>query len=128
MEKREKVSAIHSISTKVILLTIAVALLAGIGNLIGAAIKSSSVVSDITSDYILTVAEDGARAIDNIPSQIANDEEYANVMEGITLKGIDSAYAYLVDEDGTMLYHPTADKIGQPVENSVINDVVSQLA
>ena len=50
MEKREKVSAIHSISTKVILLTIAVALFAGIGNLIGAAIKSSSVVSEITSD------------------------------------------------------------------------------
>lgn len=128
MEKREKVSAIHSISTKVILLTIAVALFAGIGNLIGAAIKSSTVVSDLTSEYILTVAEDGARTIDNIPEQIADDEEYANVMQGITMKGVDSAYAYLVDEDGTMLYHPTADKIGQPVENAVINGVVSQLA
>ena len=44
------------------------------------------------------------------------------------MAGIDSAYAYLVSADGTMLYHPTADKIGQSVENTVIKGVVSELA
>ena len=43
------------------------------------------------------------------------------------MDGISSAYGYLVDSDGTMLYHPTADKIGKPVENEVVKGVVSQL-
>lgn len=128
MEKREKVSVFHSISTKVVVLTIVVALLAVCANLISAATKSSGVVSDLMSDYVLAIAETGARTIDRIPEEIANNEEYAGVMADITMTGIDSAYAYLVAQDGTMLYHPTADKIGQPVENEVINGVVEQLA
>lgn len=128
MEKREKVSVFHSISTKVVVLTIVVALLAVCANLISAATKSSGVVSDLMSDYVLAIAETGARTIDRIPEEIANNEEYAGVMADITMTGIDSAYAYLVAQDGTMLYHPTADEIGQPVENEVINGVVEQLA
>ena len=128
MEKREKVSVFHSISTKVVLLTIVVALLAVCANLISAATKSSGVVSDLMSDYVSAIVKMGARTIDSIPEEIANNEEYAGVMADITMTGIDSAYAYLVAQDGTMLYHPTADKIGQPVENEVINGVVEQLA
>ena len=43
------------------------------------------------------------------------------------MEGVPSAYGYLVDSDGTMLYHPTADKIGKAVENEVVKGVVSQL-
>ena len=43
------------------------------------------------------------------------------------MEGVSSAYGYLVDSDGTMLYHPTADKIGKSVENEVVKGVVSQL-
>ncbi len=38
-----------------------------------------------------------------------------------------SSYAYLVDEKGIMLYHPTAGKIGKPVENEQIQKVVAQV-
>lgn len=38
-----------------------------------------------------------------------------------------SSYAYLVDEKGVMLYHPTADKVGLPVENELINGVVNRV-
>ena len=38
-----------------------------------------------------------------------------------------SSYAYLVDEKGVMLYHPTADKVGLPVENELINGVVKRV-
>lgn len=40
---------------------------------------------------------------------------------------MDSAYMYVVQNDGTMLYHPTKEKVGQPVENAVIKGVVQQL-
>ena len=49
------------------------------------------------------------------------------VMQDMRMEGVPSAYGYLVDSDGTMLYHPTADKIGKAVENEVVKGVVSQL-
>lgn len=49
-------------------------------------------------------------------------------LEGVGLEGVESSYAYLVSGDGTMLYHPTRDKVGQPVENAVVKDVVAQIA
>ena len=128
MEKREKVSVIHSISAKVMFLTVVVVVLAVAGTLVSAAMGSSSVVSDLTSDYILTIAQMGARTIDNIPEELADTDEYAGVMADMKMNGVDSSYAYLVAEDGIMLYHPTADKIGQPVENAVVSGVVEQLA
>lgn len=56
---------------------------------------------------------------------------YSNLMEilcDVGLDGVDSSYAYLVAEDGTMLYHPTKEKAGQPVENEMVKSVVAQLA
>lgn len=38
-----------------------------------------------------------------------------------------SSYAYLVDEKGTMLYHPDKKKIGLPVENEQIKAVVERV-
>lgn len=56
--------------------------------------------------------------------------DYYNLSETIGeigLKGVESSYAYMVSEDGTMLYHPTKEKIGQPVENEVVKGIVEQL-
>lgn len=55
---------------------------------------------------------------------------YNNMQESIGdvgIRGVESSYAYLVAEDGTMLYHPTKEKAGQSVENEVVKAVVSQL-
>ncbi len=38
-----------------------------------------------------------------------------------------SSYAYLVDENGNVVYHPTASKIGKPVENAQIKGVVEKI-
>lgn len=48
-------------------------------------------------------------------------------LSDVGVKGVESSYAYLVSADGTMLYHPTRDKVGQPVENVVVKGVVEQL-
>ncbi len=39
----------------------------------------------------------------------------------------ESSYAYLVDDKGTMLFHPDKDKIGLPVENAQITSVVERI-
>ena len=60
--------------------------------------------------------------------KLKDPEALKNAFQNVGLDGIDSSYAYVVTADGTMQYHPTADKIGKPVENAVIKGVVAQMA
>ena len=55
-------------------------------------------------------------------------EEYNRLVGETTMSGIESFYIYVVSSDGTMLYHPTREKVGQPVENEVVKGLVAQLA
>ena len=48
-------------------------------------------------------------------------------LDGMKISGLDSSYFYLVDGNGTMIYHPTAEKVGQPVENAAVKDVISKI-
>ena len=41
--------------------------------------------------------------------------------------GLSSAYIYFVDNGGTMLYHPDESKIGNPVENAAVKELVAKL-
>lgn len=54
-------------------------------------------------------------------------EEYAELLKNAKLTGVESSYAYLVDMNGTMLYHPTEEKVGQSVENEVVKGVVADI-
>ena len=49
-----------------------------------------------------------------------NPEAAQDILQQLDIAGAKTAYAYLVGFDGTMLYHPTAEKIGQPVENDAV--------
>lgn len=55
-------------------------------------------------------------------------EEYTELVGDVKMEGIESSYIYVVSEDGTMLYHPTQEKVGQSVENEVVKGLVGQLA
>lgn len=127
MEKTEKVTFIHSISAKITLLTIIVVVLAVSGVMINAGIESKKAIGDVGANYVLSMAELSADVLDQIPADMVSEEEYAQLLGDVKMIGVESSYAYLVDSDGTMLYHPTADKIGQPVENEVVSGVVEKL-
>lgn len=55
-------------------------------------------------------------------------EDYNAVLSGVKVDGLDSSYAYIVTADGIMQYHPTQDKVGNPVENDVVKGLVAELA
>lgn len=54
-------------------------------------------------------------------------EGLQSMFANVKMAGMDSSYVYVVDGNGTMLMHPTASKVGQPVENEVVSGVVKQL-
>ena len=124
--KRKGVSFIHSISLKVALLSIGIVILSIIGSISSTNIKMERIMDQVYSSYILSMAEMEAVVVNNLP-EWADEELYRNVLGEIKMEGIESAYAYLVAEDGTMLYHPSADKIGEPVENEQVSNVVAML-
>lgn len=45
----------------------------------------------------------------------------------IKMKDIESSYCYVANADGTMLYHPVAEKVGEPVTNEVIQGVCAKM-
>ena len=53
--------------------------------------------------------------------------DYDQLIGEIEISGVAGSYAYMVSPDGTMLYHKTPEKIGQPVENAAVKGIVSDL-
>ncbi|MGN0484042.1 MAG: methyl-accepting chemotaxis protein [Lachnospiraceae bacterium] len=65
--------------------------------------------------------------IENNGNEMLGADRLDSMLGKITIEGIEGSYCYLVDSEGTMLYHPTADKIGKPVENEVVTGVVNKI-
>lgn len=52
---------------------------------------------------------------------------WEELVGGLDIMGMEGSYAYIVDREGTMCYHPTADKIGAPVENEAVKAAVAEI-
>ena len=127
MEAKEKVSFIHSITAKIMLMVVVMVSLSLMACISIANVRASATVNNVNENFILSLTESAAKTLDKIPAEVDFSTQCAAVMQDMRMEGVSSAYGYLVDSDGTMLYHPTADKIGKSVENEVVKGVVSQL-
>lgn len=92
--------------------------------------SSKKQITDSTKHTMVDVVNTTSKIMENEISNSGVDDldydGYANNLSDVKLEGMDSAYMYVVQNDGTMLYHPTKEKVGQPVENAVIKGVVQQ--
>ncbi len=127
-EKSKKTSIFHSISAYVCQLVFAIIILTMIGLLACMIPRTRQISTETNGKYFLSLAEMSAQTLDEMQKE-GDDENTADAkfLAGVQIEHVPSAYVYLVDTDGTMLYHPAADKIGKLVENSVVADVVEQL-
>lgn len=93
--------------------------------------SSKKQITDSVKHTMVDVVNTTSKIMDNEISNSGADDldydGYAEDLSGVKLEGMDSSYIYVVQNDGTMLYHPTKEKVGQPVENAVIKGVVQQL-
>lgn len=53
--------------------------------------------------------------------------EIATHFSDVSELHLDSSYIYFVDKDGTMLFHPDPEEVGNPVENEAVKKVVAEL-
>lgn len=125
MGKKKK--KIHSIKTKITALTIGIVVCVAALLLVVLISNGRKQIVNVTQNYLLDIAEAYGKELEGQEDKLSDPGYLANLLNGVGLQGISSSYAYLVDAEGTMLYHPTADKIGKSVENSVVKSLVQDL-
>ncbi len=126
-EKREhkKIPIFSSLKFKMVLiLIVATAVTAATLLLIMVPFSERQIKNEI-KNYMYDIAQSSCSILDTMSS--TDDAALKEYFQNVSVEGISSSYAYIVSSDGTMLYHPTAEKIGKSVENAVIKDVVSEL-
>lgn len=124
-----KTSFFHSISFKIMMLIIVCLAVTVSTVVILITRETKAAMTEQVQAYMLYVAESERNMVDVETGGIdATVAQYTAILENVKLEGMPSSYAYLVTKDGMMKYHPTADKIGKPVENSVVLGLVDELA
>ncbi|MCQ2535975.1 MAG: methyl-accepting chemotaxis protein [Lachnospiraceae bacterium] len=128
-----KKSIFDSLSFKVVAMGVIAVVISVVVVMIYSTSKAGETVHDINRKYLkdLTGAE-GITLTDELDAKgdelLSDVPELTAMFNGKGLDGVTSSYTYIVSADGTMLFHPTVDKIGSPVENEVVKKLVSDIA
>lgn len=131
-ERAGQVGLMQSVKTKMVLMVVAAMVVLGLMISLIFAVNVQNHLMDLNQNYLYDLAVaygiEVNDQIDVIGYNTATDyNNLARSLGEVRLADVESSYAYLVSEDGTMLYHPTKDKVGQPVENEVVKSVVERL-
>ncbi len=134
--KKQKTNFFHSMSFKV-------QLLLGIGVILAVCVMTMVTfpniqknIESVNQSYLLDEAKAYGYILETTQymkggnltaAEAFTYEQLLNTLGGISIDGCESSYAYLVDQNGTMLYHPDQTKVGQPVENVVVTGLVADL-
>lgn len=118
-------------ATKIIVMVILAVIVSNVICMVFILESSKKQITDSVKHTMVDVINTTSKIMENEISNSGVDDldydGYANNLSDVKLEGMDSAYMYVVQKDGTMLYHPTKEKVGQPVENAIIKGVVQQL-
>lgn len=129
--RQQKISFWHSMKTQFIavVLLVAAVIVTLYTVMIMPGVKSN--IRSIYSNYLLDLSISYGREMEDAMASNANllssTDDVQNILQQVQIEGAKTAYAYLVDFNGTMLYHPTAEKIGQPVENEAVKKMLTEI-
>ena len=120
-----------TLATKIILVVCAAVIVSNVFSIMFVLRGAQSQIRSSVKTTMMDMAESSDMLVENAMNTLNQDQltydAYAFLLKDVKIKNMDSSYVYLVNEDGTMLYHPTEEKVGQPVENVVVTGLVKQL-
>ena len=130
-EKKEKKSGLHSMRFNVVQLVLLSIIISVASLLIMIIPVADNAISTLAESYMRDVCDTCGLNVDaalNRSGNIILNQAYLETLIGdVRINDLDSSYAYVVGSDGTMIYHPDESKVGQPVENPAIKQVVADL-
>ena len=129
----KKVSALQSIKVKILLLVVLAIVASTLIGLLTSIPLMQKSVTGLVKDYMNDLAKITGQSLDKEIELAGRDkvmslDEISSILEGVYVESMSSSYAYIVGADGTMIYHPTADKIGKPVENDAVKQILQQVS
>ena len=134
MKRKTKDGAVgffHSMSFKVMLLAISAVLITSMYSYFAMIPRMQEMLRNNTQSQMESLTEAYAQILNSaiISGKIEEGgyDMYDSLLSKAGIAGVSSSYVYVVSEDGTMLYHPTKEKVGNAVENEVITGVVTDL-
>lgn len=130
-EKKEKKAVLHSMRFNVVQLVLLSIIISVVSLLIIVIPVADNAISTLAESYMRDVCDTCGLNVDaalNRSGNIILNQAYLETLIGdVCINNLDSSYAYVVGSDGTMIYHPDESKVGQPVENTAIKQVVADL-
>lgn len=122
---------INTIKFKIFLMIFIIVLICNTMNIIIASESSEKGMNNVIENNMLSMAIAYGTTIEEHIALKGTDEldlsDMTDVLENAKIEGMESAYVYIVNGSGTMLYHPNPEKIGLPVENAAVTGLVERL-
>lgn len=131
-EKQKKVGWLHSVVFKVMLCVALGVVLTWFVEVLMFIPLMETKLGENAENYMYDMAVSYGNMLDRDimlegSEQALSADALRQMFASVKIKCAESGYIYITDASGTMLYHPTAEKVGQAVENSVVQGVVSRL-
>ncbi len=131
MKRHSREKKRGSLATKIIMVVCAAVIVSNVFSIMFVLRGAQSQIRSSVKTTMMDMAESSDMLVENAMNSLNQDQltydAYASLLKDVKIENVDSSYVYLVNEDGTMLYHPTEEKVGQPVENVVVTGLVKQL-
>ena len=128
--KGSRVHFFQSLKFKIMILAEIFVIIAVVGCIAIALPTSQRLIREQARSSMLSLTKSYARTMNYEISNVGDEmsvEMLAGILSDANLEGVETSYSYLVASDSTMLYHPTPDKIGQPVENAAVKQILAEL-
>jgi methyl-accepting chemotaxis protein len=128
--KRGRIT-IHSIYVKILLLIVV--------SIIAFIVLNLAYIIPSAKKTIKTVNEHNMQDLATLCAELVEQEINANGVDGVTyevlkpvlegrgLNGFESSYIYVINEEGTFIYHRKPDKLDTKVANAAINELITQI-
>jgi len=128
-----KKTGIHSIRVSISILIILTVAVTAVLNIASVRPSFQKHITEITDNYLLDLALGYGQIVDNgcaygSPEEVLVPERLQTMLADSNVAMSENSYAYVVGFDGNLIYHPSAEKIGQPVDNDTIKEVLSNIS
>lgn len=125
----EKVTFLHSIKTKILVLVILAVALTAFATMLLLVPNVQSTIREQMGNYMYDVVTSNGTVLEDLEENgdFNNTVVMSKTFSTVGLQGVKSSYAYVINRDGSIVYHPESEKIGTKETNEKLKDVLTDI-
>lgn len=130
MKEKTKVKFGHSMSFKIVILVVTIGIVCTAICDVFFMNYMKDVAKNLAENNLQDIAQSFGveldAAMENNPDM--SFEDFEAILKNVSMHSAQSTYAYLLDENGYNVYHPSPDRMGTHVENEFLCGIMDQIA